>query len=117
MSVPVISASAAVSAQEPPELAGVRQARAEDRQAAQPRPAALSPGSGAIRSAVAEMEQVSLAFNHKLKFHVDHQSHDITVKVIDAETDKVIRILPPEELQRLHSRIRETIGFLFDERV
>jgi flagellar protein FlaG len=37
--------------------------------------------------------------------------------VIDPETDKVIKILPPEELQRLHSRIQETIGFFFDERV
>jgi flagellar protein FlaG len=48
---------------------------------------------------------------------VDHQSHEVTVKVIDSETDKVIKVLPPEELQRLHDRIRETIGFLFDERV
>ena len=116
MSVPVVNASVAVAVQEPPELSGMRQARAESRQAAQHK-AAASPPSDSIRSAVAEMEQVSLAFNHKLKFHVDHQSHDITVKVIDAETDKVIRILPPEELQRLHSKIRETIGFLFDERV
>jgi flagellar protein FlaG len=69
-----------------------------------------------IRAAVEDMEQVSMILNRKLKFHVDHESHDITVKVIDPETDKVIRILPPEELQRLHSRIRETIGLLFDER-
>jgi len=29
----------------------------------------------------------------------------------------VIKVLPPEELQRLHSRIRETMGFLFDRMV
>jgi flagellar protein FlaG len=60
---------------------------------------------------------VSLAFNKRLKFVVDHQSHEVTVKVIDEETDKVIKVLPPEELQRLHSRLRETIGFLLDEMV
>jgi flagellar protein FlaG len=70
-----------------------------------------------IRAATEELEQVSLAFNRKLKFFVDHDSQQILVKVIDSQTDKVIKVLPPEELQRLHNRIKETIGFLFDERV
>jgi flagellar protein FlaG len=63
------------------------------------------------------LEQISLSFNRRLQFVVDHQSNEITVKVIDRATDKVIKVLPPEELQRLHSRIEETIGFLFDETV
>jgi flagellar protein FlaG len=70
-----------------------------------------------IQAASADLEHISLAFNKKLKFVVDHQSNEITVKVIDSETDKVIKVLPPEELQRLHAKIKETIGFLFDERV
>jgi flagellar protein FlaG len=70
-----------------------------------------------LNAAAADLERISLAFNKKLQFVVDHQSYEVTVKVIDAETDKVIKILPPEELQRLHDRIKETIGFLFDERV
>jgi flagellar protein FlaG len=70
-----------------------------------------------LRVAAAELEQISLAFNKKLKFVVDHESNEITVKVIDGATDKVIKILPPEELQRLHNKIKEAIGFFFDERV
>jgi flagellar protein FlaG len=70
-----------------------------------------------INAAAENIEKVGLAFNKRLKFVVDHQSHEVTVKVIDEETDKVIKVLPPEELQRLHSRIRETIGFLLDEMV
>ncbi|MDR2159744.1 MAG: flagellar protein FlaG [Treponema sp.] len=70
-----------------------------------------------LRAAAADLERVTLAFNKKLKFVVDHESNQVTVKVIDGETDKVIKILPPEELQRLHSKLKETIGFLFDERV
>jgi flagellar protein FlaG len=66
---------------------------------------------------VADLERVTRAFNRKLKFEVDHESHEVTVKVIDGETDKVIKVLPPEELQRLHNSLKETIGFLFDERV
>jgi flagellar protein FlaG len=70
-----------------------------------------------IAQTAAELEQISMAFDKKLKFVVDHQSHEVIVKVIDSATDKVIKILPPEELQRTHRRIRETIGFLFDEKV
>jgi flagellar protein FlaG len=71
----------------------------------------------ALRTAAADLERISLAFNKKLKFVVDHESNQVTVKVIDGETDKVIKILPPEELQRLHNKLKEAIGFLFDERV
>ncbi|MDR2136515.1 MAG: flagellar protein FlaG [Treponema sp.] len=63
------------------------------------------------------LEQISLSFNRRLQFVVDHKSNEISVKVIDKATDKVIKVLPPEELQRLHSKIEETIGFLFDETV
>jgi flagellar protein FlaG len=78
------------------------------------------PGNGSgedIHRAAADLERISLTFNKKLQFVVDHQSHEVTVKVIDAATDKVIKVLPPEELQRLHNKIRETMGFLFDESV
>ena len=66
---------------------------------------------------VADLEKITVAFNKKLKYEVNHESNDIIVKVIDPETDKVIKVLPPKELQRLHTRIKETIGFLFDERI
>jgi flagellar protein FlaG len=70
-----------------------------------------------IKTTAMDLERISLAFNKKLKFMVDYESHEITVKVIDPETDKVIKVLPPEELQRLHGKIKETLGFLFDERI
>ena len=70
-----------------------------------------------IRTTVQDLEHISLAFNRRLKFVVDHESKEVIVKVIDNETDKVIKELPPKELQRLHQRIQETVGFLFDELV
>jgi flagellar protein FlaG len=68
-----------------------------------------------LQSTAADIEQISLTFNKKLKFVLDHQSKEVIVKVIDSQTDKVIKELPPEELQRLHSKLKETIGVLFDE--
>jgi flagellar protein FlaG len=94
----------------------------EVRAAAREKTQASLPGNKEFRpadmeSVAAEIEQVTLAFNKKLKFVVDHQSHEVTVKVIDPETDKVIKVLPHEELQRLHRRLKETIGVLLDERI
>jgi flagellar protein FlaG len=82
--------------------------------------AALKPlagGNKEILDVAKNLEQIILSFNRRLQFVVDHKSNEISVKVIDRTTDKVIKVLPPEELQRLHSRIEETIGFLFDETV
>ena len=69
------------------------------------------------KRSTADIERISSSLNRKLQFVVDHKSYDVTVKVIDPETDKVIRVLPPEELQRIHSRLKESLGFLFDEEV
>jgi flagellar protein FlaG len=76
-----------------------------------------SPNQPDLHRVVADIAHVSQTFNKKLEFVVDHQSHEVTVKVIDKETDKVIKVIPPEELQRLHRMLKETIGFLFNEEV
>ena len=70
-----------------------------------------------LSKTASDLEHISLAFNRRLKFEIDQESREIVIKIIDNETDKVIKVLPPEELQRLHSSIRETIGFLFDRMV
>jgi flagellar protein FlaG len=83
---------------------------AEVKAAVMDRIQAALPGNGEarpadIQSTAADIERVTLAFNKKLKFVVDHQSHEVTVKVIDPQTDKVIKVLPPEELQRINRRL------------
>ena len=70
-----------------------------------------------VHSAAADLQKLGLAFNRKLQFVVDHNSNQVIVKVIDKETDKVIKELPPEELQRLHGYLKEAVGLLFDEMV
>lgn len=70
-----------------------------------------------IDSTAADLQRIGNAFNKELRFEVDHNSMEVIVKVIDKETDKVIRELPPEELQRLHRNLKEAIGLLFDEMV
>jgi flagellar protein FlaG len=68
-----------------------------------------------IESTAVNLERITLAFNKKLKFIVDSNLEEVIVKVIDPETDKVIKELPPKELQALHLKLKEMIGLLFDE--
>ena len=70
-----------------------------------------------LEKTTADLQHISMVFNSRLKFIIDHESNEILIKVIDNETDKVIKVLPPEELQRLHSKVRETLGVLFDRMV
>ena len=93
----------------------LREQKAADQQPSLP--GSAKPDSEGLKQKAADLEQISRTFNSRLKFVIDQESKQIIVKVIDNETDKVIKILPPEELQRVHSRIRETLGFLFDAMV
>ena len=68
-----------------------------------------------VQSTTAALEQIGQAFNKKLQFVVDQNSDQVIVKVIDRDTDKVIKELPPEELQRLNNNLQDAIGFLFNE--
>ena len=68
-----------------------------------------------VKKMVSEMSEVTQAMNKGLKFEVDLKNHDIIVKVIDPSTDKVIREIPPAELQTLHQSLREAVGHLINK--
>lgn len=70
-----------------------------------------------IAQIVNEIEKYSSLFNRRLKYSINRELDQVVVKVVDADTDKVIKVLPPEEMQRLHIRIREAVGLLFDETI
>lgn len=70
-----------------------------------------------IEQFAAELQDVVQAFNKRLSFQWHDELGQMIVKVIDPETDTVIKELPPSELQRVHLRIREAIGLLLDESV
>ncbi len=65
---------------------------------------------------LSELTEVSAAMNKRLTFSINEKLDQVVVKVVDTATDKVIREIPLEALQRVHERIREVIGILFDER-
>ena len=56
-------------------------------------------------------------FNRKLKFSIARELDKVIVKVVDSQTDKVIKEIPPKELIRLYSSLKKAIGLLVDEQI
>ena len=61
-----------------------------------------------------EIIKITEVFNRKLKYSIDKELDQVIVKVVDAETDKVIKEIPPEELKRLYAKMKEAMGLIID---
>jgi flagellar protein FlaG len=70
-----------------------------------------------IEAQAKALENTFLAFNRRVVLSVNDQINQVIIKVVDAETDKVIKEIPAEEIQHLIARIKETIGLLVDEKI
>ncbi len=70
-----------------------------------------------IESQLRALEKTFLAFNHRVKLSVNEQINQVIIKVVDSETDKVIKEIPAEEIQHLIANIKQTIGILVDEKI
>lgn len=68
-----------------------------------------------ISEAIEKLKHTGEIFNRRLDFRIHEETHRVVVKVIDTETDKVIKEIPPEQILQLAARIQEMIGLLVDE--
>jgi len=71
----------------------------------------------AIQDRVVEINSYMQNMNRSLQFSVDDQSGDTVIKVIDSETDELIRQIPAEELLVVRSSLEEYRGMLLEMRV
>lgn len=56
-------------------------------------------------------------YDRQLKYSINHKLGEVVVKVIDTKTDKVIKEIPPADIQRLQEKIREAVGLLIDQKI
>lgn len=68
-----------------------------------------------IQAILNDLTGLSATLNKKLSFSMNEKLDQVVVKVIDADTEEVIKEIPPSEIQHVHERIREVLGILFDE--
>ena len=71
-------------------------------------------GEGNLEEAVAKLNAATDLFNIKIRFQVDEEKGDLYVLVIDAQEGRIIRRIPPENVLRVASEMRQLVGLLLD---
>ena len=68
-------------------------------------------------SAIESANKSVNVYDRKLEFSIHEKTKEIMVKVIDTNTDEVIRELPPEKVLDMVARLWELAGILVDKKV
>lgn len=53
--------------------------------------------------------------NTRFQYDIKDELGYFVVRIIDQDTDKIIREIPSRELQKVHEGIEQALGLLFDE--
>jgi uncharacterized FlaG/YvyC family protein len=54
------------------------------------------------------------ADNVGLVFEVNGKSRDLVIKVVDRESKRILREIPPAEVRRVRSTMQDILGVMFD---
>lgn len=69
-----------------------------------------------VKEDVKQLQRLSDAvMGRKVTFSVNQELNQVVVSIIDPTTDRVIKEIPSQDVQKLKVRIRKAIGLLFDE--
>lgn len=53
----------------------------------------------------------------KIQFRVNEDLGKVIVKIVDPQTDKVIKEIPSADVQNLQLRLKEALGLIIDEKI
>ncbi|WP_456456132.1 flagellar protein FlaG [Thermovibrio sp.] len=70
-----------------------------------------------LESVLNDLKKKLSLLNTQLKIQIDKNTDIVVVKVIDKETQKVIRQIPPEYVLKIAKYLDEIAGLLFSEKV
>ena len=69
-----------------------------------------------IKADAQQLERMSeLISGRKLQFNVNDELGSVIVKIVDPNTDQVLKEIPSKDIQNLKINIRKAIGILFDD--
>ena len=78
----------------------------------------ISDKNAQLQEDVRQLQKLSdVVSGRKVQFSVNKELNQVVVTVVDSKTDKVIKQIPSEDIQKLKVRIRKAIGVLFDEMI
>ena len=78
----------------------------------------ITDNKAQLQEDVRQLQKLSDAVSgRKVQFSVNQELDQVVVTVVDPATNKVIKEIPSQDIQKLKVRIRKAIGVLFDEMV
>ncbi|WEJ70693.1 MULTISPECIES: flagellar protein FlaG [unclassified Pseudomonas] len=86
------------------------------REAVTPDQAADQQDSKSLDSAVSDIQSFVQGIRRNLNFSIDDATGEVVVKVIDAESGKVVRQMPSEEVLKLAARLDDIRSLMFETR-
>ena len=93
-----------------------RNETAADGEILPPAPAGKVQDPSQVESAVSQISEFVQNLQRDLQFSVDEDSGRIVIKVIDSETNEVIRQIPPEDALRLARDLGSAGSLILKER-
>jgi len=69
-----------------------------------------------LTDAVEKMNELMRSSNRSLEFSVDDSTENVVIKVMDRDTDEVIRQIPSEETLKFSEFLEGMAGMIFDEK-
>jgi flagellar protein FlaG len=66
-----------------------------------------------LQDTVQELNTLVQKMQREVRFSVDDDSGEMVVKVVDRETEEVVRQIPSEEVVQLRQRLEEAAGAIF----
>lgn len=70
-----------------------------------------------IKAAIGSVNKAINPYDRKLEFSVHEATRYISVKVIDTNTDEVIREIPPEKILDMVAKLWEMAGIIVDKKI
>jgi flagellar protein FlaG len=70
----------------------------------------------AVIEAIEKANKAIMGANRRFEFSIHEGTKEIIVKVIDSNTDELIREIPPEKILNMVAKMWEMAGLIIDER-
>ena len=75
------------------------------------------PSRETVEKTLVKANELARKFSRELNFTYDDRIDKIVVKVMEGDTEKVIRQIPPEEMIRLSVKMDDLLGMLINQDV
>lgn len=107
--------TAPAEVRKPDPLGNVSQAKADQAADSKKAEEQASKQAEPLEDMVSDLNELVRNLHRELQFSVDRESGDTVIKVVDKETDEVVRQIPSEELMDLRQRLQDAAGAIFED--